>query len=141
MQDVVYPAAQGHSPAPDKSDGRLPRLLPPHGPLDCCPVTTSGLNDEDQLPRHQAIGRLKRASRTVRYQVHLVDPESTMAISRQPQLAVPVHRYGNGEHTTRKATDRHPDAAFTLAEQQLHIHSALGILAEAGHQFRHYTIN
>lgn len=65
-----------------------------------------------------------------------------MAISRQPRLSAPVRRYGNGEHTTRKATDRHPDAAFTLAEQQMHIPSAPGIPAEAGHQFPlHYKPN
>lgn len=57
-----------------------------------------------------------------------------MAISRQPRLAVPVRRHGNGEHTTRKATDRHPDTAFTLAKQQLHVHSAPGIPAKAGRQ-------
>jgi hypothetical protein len=57
-----------------------------------------------------------------------------MAISRQPCFTVPVRRHGNGEHTTRKATDRHPDTAFTVAKQQLHIHSAPGIPAEAGHE-------
>lgn len=54
------------------------------------PVKASGLKDEDQLPCQQAIGRLKRTSRTVRYQVYLVDPESTMTISRQPRFAVSV---------------------------------------------------
>ncbi|MDX6333979.1 MAG: hypothetical protein QOG05_1319 [Streptosporangiaceae bacterium] len=58
-----------------------------------------------------------------------------MAISWQSRLAVPVRRHGNGENTTRKAANRHPDAAFTVAEQQLHIHSAPGIPAEAGRQF------
>jgi hypothetical protein len=66
---------------------------------------------------------------------------STMAISRQPCLAVSVRRHGNCEHTTRKATDRHPDTALTLAKQQLHIHSAPGIPTEAGRQPPHYTIN